>query len=91
MQIDNKELSFGQRMVGLNFNPSGDDEVTKCKQLFADAIDQQHRIVMEETGTVLQPNGVMHDFISERGKTALYAIHEVQTAQMWAVKSLTWK
>jgi len=32
--------TFGQKAVGLSFNPSGDDEVGKAKQIFANAIDQ---------------------------------------------------
>ncbi len=34
------EQTFGQKAVGLSFNPSGDDEVGKAKQIFANAIDQ---------------------------------------------------
>jgi hypothetical protein len=33
------ELTFGQKAVGLNFNTSGYDAVTTCKQKFADIID----------------------------------------------------
>ena len=32
-------LTYGQQMVGLTFNPSGDDMVAKAKQLMAQAID----------------------------------------------------
>jgi hypothetical protein len=34
------DLTFGQKAVGLNFNPSNDDAVGQCKQTFANAIDQ---------------------------------------------------
>ena len=40
----NAELTKGQKLVGLNFNPSGDDQVTKFKQACANAID----ILIEE-------------------------------------------
>ena len=33
------ELTFGQKAVGLTFNPSGDELVNKVKQSFADLID----------------------------------------------------
>jgi hypothetical protein len=32
-------LSFGQKLVGLNFNPSNDDKVSKAKRLCADLAD----------------------------------------------------
>ena len=34
------EFTFGQKYVGLTFNPSGSPEVAKAKQLYADIIDQ---------------------------------------------------
>jgi hypothetical protein len=70
--------TFGQKAVGLAFNPSGDDAVAKCKQIFADAIDQ-----MNELRTTTQSPEVV--------RMACVAITEAQTAQMWAVKAITWK
>lgn len=73
------ELTFGQKAVGLNFNPSGEDAVALCKKEFAIAIDR------------------MNDFRNlssssqEAKRMASIAITELQTAQMWAVKALTWK
>lgn len=37
--MENKELTFGQKLVGLTFNPSGDDQVGQVKQIFADMAD----------------------------------------------------
>ena len=37
--MNQQELTFGQKAVGLSFNPSGEDNVTKAKQLMAEAID----------------------------------------------------
>ena len=34
-----RELTFGEKMVGLTFNPSGDATVTKLKKGFAELID----------------------------------------------------
>jgi len=70
--------SFGQRAVGLAFNPSGDDAVTSCKKMFADAIDQMHALRCASDD-------------AEVMRMASLAITEAQTAQMWAVKALTWK
>ena len=72
------EQTYGQRAVGLSFNPSGDAEVAECKQRFADAIDQMNWL--RETA-----NG------SEQKRLASVAITELHGAQMWAVKALTWQ
>ena len=70
--------TFGQKAVGLALNPSGDDAVAKCKQIFADAIDQMHQL-----RNATESNEVK--------RMASVAITEAQTAQMWAVKAITWK
>lgn len=33
------EATFGQKVVGLNFNPSGNPSVTRVKEIIAEAID----------------------------------------------------
>lgn len=70
--------TFGQKAVGLTFNPSGDDEVAKCKQMFADVIDQMNDLRARLNSMEVK-------------RMASIAITEAQTAQMWAVKALTWK
>lgn len=72
------ELTFGQKAVGLNFNPSGDDAVGQAKQKFADAIDQLNDL----RGTTTS---------GEVKRMCSVAITECQTAQMWAVKAITWE
>lgn len=74
----NPELTFGQKAVGLNFNPSGDDAVGQAKQKFADAIDQLNNLRNTTTS-------------GEVKRMCSVAITEAQTAQMWAVKAITWK
>ncbi len=39
---DNRQLTFGEKLVGLNFNPSNDDKVSKAKKLCADLADLLH-------------------------------------------------
>jgi len=73
-----KELTFGQKAVGLNFNPSNDDAVGQCKQKFADAIDQLNDLRSQTTS-------------GEVKRLCSVGITEAQTAQMWAVKAITWK
>lgn len=72
------ELSYGQKAVGLSFNPSGDSEVARCKQMFADAIDQ-----LNDFNNV--PLSIEHTALIQE------AIRQAQTAQMWAVKAITWR
>ena len=72
------ELTYGQKAVGLTFNPSGDDQVHSIKQRFADLIDEMDDL----RSTANSP---------DQARLASVTITELQTAQMWAVKALTWK
>lgn len=81
---EDKSLTFGQKMVGLNFNPGGDETVTKIKKLYAEIID-----IMKD---VESPIYVEDKSMSEEKIRLVYkAIIEAQGAQMWAVKAITWK
>ena len=73
-----KEESFGGKAVGLSFNPSGDPDVTAVKEAFAQAIELCHQL-REKAGH------------GEKGRMLSVAITEAQTAQMWAVKGITWQ
>lgn len=73
-----KKQTFGQKAVGASFNPSGDDAVAKCKQTFADAIDQ-----LKEFSDKSHSEEAM--------ALAELAIRDIQKVQMLAVKALTWK
>lgn len=70
-------LTYGQRAVGLSFNPSGDVNVHKIKSLYAEIIDTLAGLDVE-------------DGESERLRLIRIAITEAQGAQMWAVKAATW-
>lgn len=72
-------LTFGQKAVGLLFNPSGDDAVANCKQAFANEIDRMNDFRNRPDAT------------PEQKRLASIAITELQGAQMWSVKCLTWK
>lgn len=75
------ELTYGQKAVGLTFNPSGDAGVQKIKELYAQIID-----IMDGLRKVEAINMQW-----EHKRLASVAITEAQTAQMWAVKALTWR
>lgn len=76
--MNDRALSFGERAVGLNFNPSGDDAVAKCKREFAAVIDRMNDLRNASADPEVK-------------RMASVAITDAQTAQMWAVKALTWK
>lgn len=75
--VEQRELSFGEKAVGLNFNPGQSHEVHKCKKEFADVIDRMNYLRLHSHDTEVQ-------------RMASIAITEAQTAQMWAVKAITW-
>lgn len=75
---DTRELSFGEKAVGLTFNPSGDPFVTEVKQGYARVIDEMNALRLRTDNTEVK-------------RMASVAITEAQTAQMWAVKAITWR
>jgi hypothetical protein len=73
-----KQQTFGERAVGLSFNPSGDETVRQFKEAFAEIID-------------LCDGARTHSDDPETKRLWSVAITEAQTAQMWAVKAATWR
>lgn len=73
----NPLMTFGQRACGVSFNPGGNTEVALVKAQFAATIDQlqTYREVSNDP---------------EVKRMLSIAITETQTAQMWAVKAITW-
>jgi hypothetical protein len=71
-----KIMTYGERAVGLTFNPSGDPVVRRVKELFAQIIDICDG-ARSQAGQ------------GEKGRLLSVAITEAQTAQMWAVKGIT--
>lgn len=74
--IDPQNLTIGQRLVGLSFNPGKTEIVFKLKALAAAQID----MLLDE---VKSQGGTHQNLINA-------AIHEAITAQMWLVKAATW-
>jgi len=73
-----EQLTFGQKAMGVSFNPSKLPEVDQVKSLYADIADIMDRF-RDRNGR------------GEASRLASVAITEAQGAQMWAVKALTWK
>lgn len=74
-----RSLTFGEKAVGLTFNPSGDADVQEVKQIFAELID---KLALARAVDGISP---------DKARLFSVAITEAQTAQMWAVKAITWK
>ncbi|HHE3513998.1 TPA: hypothetical protein ACPDKP_000783 [Pasteurella multocida] len=73
-----KELTYGEKAVGLSFNPGGNADVHDCKTAFAGIIDTMNELRNQTSS-------------GEVKRMCSVAITELQTAQMWAVKALTWR
>jgi hypothetical protein len=78
--VSEARQTYGERAVGLSFNPSQDSAVDRIKRHYAAIIDEMD---------ALRRDGLPYP--SEQGRLASVAITEAQGAQMWAVKALTWK
>lgn len=73
--MENRPLTYGEKAVGLRFNPSGDPKVNRVKELYAEIID------------IMNDDRQGHR--DERARHASVAITDAETAQMRAVKALT--
>lgn len=76
---DQRELTFGEKLVGLTFNPSGDPKVLKAKQLCAELAD----LLFQNTPPT-HPASLEQLLIDK-------AIGDILDAQMNVVKALTLK
>lgn len=74
---EKKELTFGEKAVGINFNPGGNESVNRIKALYAEIIDHCNGMIQGN----LNPEAI---------RLYKIAITEAQAAQMWAVKAITW-
>jgi hypothetical protein len=72
-----RQMTYGERAIGQTFNPSRDPKVDEVKALFAQIID-----LCNEARAATN--------FGEKSRLFEVAITEAQTAQMWAVKAITW-
>ena len=77
-RVEGEELTFGERAVGLTFNPSGDDKVSVLKGQIASFIDSCN----DWREAADSP---------EVKRMYSLAITAAQEAQMWSVKAATWR
>lgn len=79
--MENQELSFGQKAVGVTFNPNGSPSVNSIKEASANLIDILNGL--RSTATQVGDN--------ESARMYSIAITDIQTGQMWGVKAATWQ
>lgn len=72
-------MTFGEKLVGITFNPSNDDKVSKAKKLCAELAD------------LLYEEQLRRESVGFGDKIFDHAIGELLNAQMNAVKYLTFK
>ena len=76
-KLNPKALTYGEKAVGINFNPANDPKVQKVKELYAEIID----LLNMSDG---------NEMTKEKDILLTEATRQAQTAQMWAVKFLTY-
>lgn len=75
----NRELTFGEQLVGLSFNPSGDAKVQRAKELCAELAD-----LLNNSLSTKKPSWLDELLFN-------HAVGEILNAQMNVVKVLTFK
>lgn len=78
-ETPDRQLTFGEKLVGLQFNPSGDDKVARAKALCAELADILHDHVGDD------------DLSGLRWMLYRHTVGEILNAQMNVVKVLTFK
>lgn len=76
---DTREMTFGEKLVGLNFIPSNDDKVGKAKRLCADLAD-----LLNDENNQRETSKFSQILFS-------HTVGEILNAQMNVVKYLTLK
>lgn len=69
-----REMTFGEKIVGVDFNPAGDTKVKRLKEIFAEAVD-----IISDGEPVTTVGGIFYDT----------AVSQILLAQMASVKSVT--
>lgn len=75
------ELTFGEQLVGLTFNPSGNPEVQRAKELCAELADIVDRVARRNNLRAFPLTNALYS----------HTIGEILNAQMNAVKLITIK
>jgi hypothetical protein len=79
--MEEKELTFGEKLVGLSFNPSGNEKVNRVKELCAELANLTHNEYWENNHLGKEINEILYQ----------HTIGEILNAQMNVVKLITLK
>ena len=82
--------TFGEKAVGIGFNPAKDPRVQQIKESYAKTIDyleNERKLVSLEHAIT----GDQAESKKEKLRQLSIAITEAQTSQMWATKALMWR
>ena len=77
-------MTKGEYRVGIDFNPSSDDMVSKIKKAAAELIDLIDTIPLPEVSSV---EGAMYR--NEVSRLKALAQYDIEDGAMWAVKAAT--
>jgi hypothetical protein len=77
-------MSFGEQLVGLTFNPSGDPKVQKAKELCAQLADLIQSDLLDKRFSDTRPSDLYKQLHQ-------HTVGEILNAQMNVVKILTFK
>lgn len=78
--MENQELTFGQKAMGVSFNPSKNPEIDRIKQKYAEIAD-----ILNDFRNDKNPS-----LSAENKRQASVAITELQTSKMWAIGAITY-
>jgi hypothetical protein len=84
--METREMTFGEKLVGLTFNPSGDPKVQRAKELCAELADLLADHLNDDKNKLSTSND---DLLRKR--LAEHTLGEILNAQMNVVKVLTFK
>ncbi len=76
--METRELTYGEKAVGITFNPSNDPNVQAIKETCANVID------LLNAQRELTATGEIKAMLT-------IAIRDIQSGQMWGVKAVTWR
>lgn len=79
-QATSRPFTFGEQLVGMSFNPSGDPKVQRAKELCAELADLLH----DDFKSTAEPSLMKKDLYN-------HSIGQILNAQMNVVKVLTLK
>lgn len=81
MDMQQNELTFGEKAVGLTFNHGEGDTFEAIKD------------IKTKAAAFIDKCNYLRDLTEDSDKKRMYsiAITEAQTAQMWAVKAVSWE